>query len=280
MLSKIFLTGQGFGQTCKYVCQDLYRAEILDFEGVRGHDYRLIAEDFDRQFSFMPEKEKPVFHGALTFPPGEDPGDEKMIRIARDYLREIKMTPTQFVIVKHSDKEHLHLHIVANKVNDIGEPTGKGLIVERGIKAARKLTREYGLRPQRGKNLELTHLEALHEPDAKRYRLYQAIQRHLPASRDMDELEKRLLEEGITTRYRLNPVDGVREGISFRIENRAFGGYRVDPAFTYKNLERTLALQRELALEQQLALERKLAREQELSQEWEHRLRHSRGLGL
>jgi hypothetical protein len=109
MLSKIFLTGQGFGQTCRYVCQDLSRAEVLDVEGVRNHDFPLIAEDFDRQMGFMPEKEKPVFHGVLSFPPGEDPGDEKMIRIARQYLQEIKMTPTQFVVVKHTDKDHLYL---------------------------------------------------------------------------------------------------------------------------------------------------------------------------
>ncbi len=131
MISKIFLTGKTFLQTCEYLCEDQERPQVLDVEGVRGHDYRLMAEDFALQHRFMPEKEKPVFHGMLSFPPGEDPGDELMVRIAREYLQEIGMKRTQFAIVKHTDKAHLHLHIIANRVSDEGKPIGMGLIIER-----------------------------------------------------------------------------------------------------------------------------------------------------
>jgi hypothetical protein len=272
MMSKIFLTGRSFGETCNYVCQDLERALILDVEGVRGHDLRLMVFDFVSQHGTRPEREKAVFHAMLSFPPGEDPGDEKMVRIAREWLRETGMSGTQHAIVKHTDKEHLHLHIVANRVNNQGITIGKGLVIERGIKAAQKLTREHGLIPERGKNLRLTHLDALHEPDAKRYRLYQAIERRLPGCRDIDELEKRLLEEGITVRYRLNPVDKKREGISFRIENQAFAGYKVDPGCSFKRLEkRILQLRLELELKLKEELDLKLKQEQDLRL----RLRHS-----
>ena len=261
MMSKVFLTGKTFAETCAYVCQDLYRAEILDVEGVREYDLRLMAKDFAVQHRFKPEREKPVFHGMLSFPPGEDPGDEKMVAIAREFLQEIRMAPTQHVIVKHTDKAHLHLHIIANRVSDEGKIIGEGLLVERGIEAAQKLTLAYGLTPEDGKNLALTHLEALHEPDAKRYRLYQAIQRHLPDCRQLEDLEKRLQGEGITVRYRLNPVDGEREGISFRIENMAFAGYRVDKGCTLRNLERTLSLQLEQELKEGQALREREALE-------------------
>jgi hypothetical protein len=270
MMSKIFLTGKTFGETCLYVCQNL-QSEILAVEGVRIYDHRLMAYDFVKHHEAKPEREKPVFHGMLSFPPGEDPGNGQMVQIARDWLREIGMSRTQYAIVKHTDKEHLHLHIVANRIDYSCRTIGKGLIIERGIKAARKLTREYRLKPEQGKNLALTHLDALHEPDAQRYRLYQVIKKHLPGCRRLEDLEKRLLEEGITVRYRLNPVDKEREGISFRTGNRAFAGYRVDPGYSLKNLER--AIRQQLEQEQKQALELKQRQELLIEPEEEHRHR-------
>jgi hypothetical protein len=41
MMSKVFITGKSFGETCKYLCLDLERAQVLAVEGVRGHDYQL-----------------------------------------------------------------------------------------------------------------------------------------------------------------------------------------------------------------------------------------------
>jgi hypothetical protein len=146
-----------------------------------------------------------------------------MRQVAKEYLHEIEMRNTQYVVVKHADKEHLHMHIVANRIDNDGQIIGKGFIVERGIKAAERLTEKHHLQQEKGKNLDLTNMEALHEPDAKRYKLYQAIRRHLPGCR-LEDLEKRLLAEGITVRYRQDPVSGQRQGISFGIENYKFAG--------------------------------------------------------
>jgi hypothetical protein len=251
MISKVFITGQTFGETCAYVCQELSKAEVLSVEGVRGHDPKLMAEDFEIQHQLMPQKEKPVFHAVLSFPPGDSPGDGKMVEIARRYLEEIGMRDTQYALVKHMNKAHLHLHIVANRVNNEGKIIGQGLIIERGIKAAQKLTREYNLIPEQGKHLGQTNLEALHEPDAKRYRLYQVIKEHLPGCRSIEDLEKRLLEQGITTRYKMDPKSGQRCGISFRIERMSIKGSQVDKEFSFGNLQKTLELQ----LKQSLQLE-------------------------
>jgi hypothetical protein len=227
---------------------------VLAVEGVRGYDHRLMAEDFELQHRFWPEKEKPVFHAALSFPKGEVPGNDRMVLIARQYLGEIGMRNTQYAVVKHVDKQHLHMHVIANRIDNDGEIIGKGLIVERGIKAARMLTREYHLQEERRKNLHLTNMEALHEPDAKRYRLYLAIQRHLPECYRLDDLEKKLLEDGITMRYRIDPASGARQGISFRIEDYSIAGYRVDPSCTLRKLEQALSLRQDQVLREYLYL--------------------------
>ncbi|MBN8851390.1 MAG: hypothetical protein BGO55_09190 [Sphingobacteriales bacterium 50-39] len=284
MLSKVFITGKTFKQTCQYVCQDLVRAEVLAVEGVRGHDHRLMAEDFELQHQFWAEKEKPVFHASLSFPRGEVLGNDRMVLIARQYLDEIGMRNTQYAIVKHVDKQHLHMHIIANRIDNDGQIIGKGLIVERGIKAAQKLTREHHLQQENRKNLHLTNMEALHEPDAKRYRLYQAIKRNLPQCYRLEDLEKRLLQEGITMRVRHDPVSGQRQGISFRIENCSFGGYQVDPSCTLRKLEEALSLRQEQVLKQYLGAESPLPGELQPKQverlEEEHVHRHVHRLRL
>src|ERR1700733_1396324 len=99
MTHKIFSNGRSFGDTCKYLCEDLERSEILAVEGVRGHDFRLMQKDFELQHQFKPEKKKPVFHSVLSYPHGEDPGTDKMVEIGRKYLQEIGMTNTQYAMI-------------------------------------------------------------------------------------------------------------------------------------------------------------------------------------
>lgn len=262
MISKMFITGKTFRESCFYVCEDLERSQVLEAEGVRKHDLRLMAEDFETQQAWANQvKENPVYHDVLSFPHGEVPADEKLVEISNRFLQKIGMADTQHIIVKHTDKEHLHLHILANRVSNTGAIVGEGLVIERGIKAARELTEEYHLRPDRGKDLRQTNFQALHEPDAKRYRLYEAIREVLPGCQRMEDLEMRLMERGISTRYRIDRGSGVRQGVSFRIEKYCFKGSEVDRGYSLKGLEQTLAQQQRQAMEQKQALEQAQALE-------------------
>jgi hypothetical protein len=255
MIGKIFLNGKTFGETCRYLCQDQTRAQVLHAEGVRSHDLHLMAADFEWQHNLMPEKEKPVFHGVLSFPPGEQVTDERLVELGKEYLARIGVENTQYAFVKHTDKPHLHMHIIANKVDNDGRPTGKGLIIERAIKTTQQLTREYQLKPEDGKTIEHTNRQALHQPDAIRYKIYEAIRQELPLSQNLEDLEKRLLSLGISARYREDAKTGQRQGISFHLEQRSFKGGQIDNAYSLKGLEKTLALQLRLRQEKEFEQE-------------------------
>ncbi len=73
------------------------------------------------------------------------------------------ITDTQFSITKHTDRNHPHLHVITNLVNNKGETIKDNWIGLRGKKVAQQLTIKYGLKQAIGKNLELTHLESLNE---------------------------------------------------------------------------------------------------------------------
>ena len=258
MIGKIILNSKTFGETCRYLCQDQTRSQVLYTEGVRSHDLHLMAADFKWQHQLMPQKEKAVFHGVLSFPPGEQVPDERLVELGQKYMSGIGMGNTQYVFVKHTDKPHLHMHIIANKVDNDGRPTGKGLIIERSIKVAEQLTREYQLKQEKGKSLGQTHRQALHQPDGIRYRIYEAITQQLPSCQNLEDLEKRLLIQGISVRHREDPRTGRRQGISFHLDHQSFKGSQVDKNYSLKGLEETLALQQRLRQEQQLRQEQTL----------------------
>src|SRR5262245_2339714 len=108
MISKP-VPANSFYHTCRYVCQKP-AAEVLIAEGVRGHNYKVMAEDFIRQQQLRPTKERACLHVILSFHPSEKPSDAIMMEISRKYLKRLGFVNTQFAVVKHTDKAHLHLH--------------------------------------------------------------------------------------------------------------------------------------------------------------------------
>lgn len=249
MISK-HATANSFYHTCRYVCVKP-GAEVLVSEGVRVHDYKLMAADFLAQQELRPSKTQACMHTILSFYPGEKPTDELMKEITAKYLENIGIKETQYAIVKHTDKAHLHLHIVANMVNNQGRAISDSWIGYRGKKEAQRLTLEYKLTPAVEKNLKLTHLEALSQTEAQKYKVYRTIAELLPGCKTMEDLERKLAEQNITVQYKLNRKTAEKEGVSFKIGDLCFKGSQVDRKFSYAGLESTLALQRSEALKQQ-----------------------------
>lgn len=243
MISKVF-NGHSFDGACQYICNK-QGAKVLETAGVRGHHYKQMAADFKFQWGMHPGKKKACFHGILSFYPGERIGDEKMLEIARKYLEEIGIKNTQYAIAKHTDRAHLHLHIIANLIDNNGKVISDSWIGLNGKKIAGQLTEAYGLVPADKKNLELTHLELLNESEANRYKIYEAITSNLPHCRNMKELEERLKKQKITTIYKYKGQTKEKQGVSFQIEKDCFKGSKIDRKFSLGNLEKYFAFRQQ-----------------------------------
>lgn len=73
--------------------------------------YRKLSIDSERPI-------KPVFHAILSLLPGESLSKEQWQVAARTYLMDLGFGETnKYVIVMHQDKDHQHIHIVANRIN-------------------------------------------------------------------------------------------------------------------------------------------------------------------
>ena len=240
MLSK-FYHGHSFYHTCRYIVtkQD---AEVLYAEGVRSHDFKLMADDFIMQQQLRPAKEKACFHCSLSFYPGEVIGDDMMIQIAKEYLEKLNITDTQFSITKHTDRRHPHLHIIANLVNNRGKVISDSYLGLRGKKIAQSITAEYKLKPALKKNFALTNFEALRGEDAKRYAIYIAVKELLPQCKTIEELERKLKQHRIETQFKFKSGTKEVQGISFKLGNNIFKGSSIDRNFSYNNLKRQLGI--------------------------------------
>jgi hypothetical protein len=250
MISKV-LKAHSFYHTSRYVLQK-QGAEVLFVEGVRGHDFKLMAVDFATQQQLRPDKETAGVHFILSFHPDEKPSDELMTTLAQEYLNRLGIVNTQFAIVKHTDKKHLHMHIIANMVDNEGKAISDSWIGLRGKKIAQQLTREYKLMPALEKNLKPERLESLNEAEAVKYQIYEAISQSLPLSRTFEDLQSRLLKRGIETLYKYKGKTDEIQGISFKKGELYFKGSEIDRKFSYSNLQKVLEAQQRKELSNQL----------------------------
>src|SRR5664279_1357612 len=247
MISKICV-GHSFYGSIRYICHELKKAEILAVEGVRGHDHKLMIQDFERQHSLRPEKKQACFHGILSFYPGEKPLDNTIIEIAGKYLEGLNIRNTQYAFVKHTDKAHLHVHLIANMVDNDGKSIPDSWIALRAKKQAQKLTLEYKLEPGLSKKLSLTQYQNLREPEQYQYKIYAAIRQNLRTCRSLDELEQRLIPLGIEISYKYKRQTKDKQGVSFRLGEYCFKGSQIDRQFSYAHLEKAVSLNQRQSL--------------------------------
>lgn len=248
MISKITSPGS-FSNCCRYVCQK-EGAKVLLAEGVRDHDHKLMAADFQLQAELRPSKSHACMHAVLSFHPSENPSDELMKDIAKKYLEGMGVKDTQYAIIKHTDKAHPHLHIVVNMVDNRGKAISDSWTGLRGKKEAERLTMQYKLVPAMKKDLKMTHLEALSQKEALKYEVYMAIAAALPGCRTMEELEKKLSLKNIEVQYKMKGQTEERQGISFRVGEYCFKGSQIDRSFSFGGLEKTISLQCKQELKQ------------------------------
>jgi MobA/VirD2-like, nuclease domain len=250
MISKV-LKANSFYHTSRYVLQK-EGAQVLLVEGVRGHDFKLMAGDFATQQQMRPDKETAGAHFILSFHPDEKPSDELMTRLAQEYLKRLGIVNTQFAIVKHTDKKHLHMHVIANMVGNDGKAISDSWIGLRGKKIAQQLTQEYKLIPALEKKLRPEHLEALNETEAVKYQIYETIAQSLPLCRTFEDLQRLLLKQGIETLYKYKGKTEEIQGISFRKGELYFKGSEIDRKFSYSNLKKILETQQREELSKQV----------------------------
>ena len=99
------------------------QAVLLHADAVPAESRQDIIRCFCAQASMNPRLGKPVGHIALSYSVNDAPKltDEKMIQLAQEYMREMKITDTQYIVVRHQHREHPHKRIEINRKDNNGK---------------------------------------------------------------------------------------------------------------------------------------------------------------
>ena len=97
-------------------------------------------------------------------------------------MEKMGIRDTQYIIGRHYDKEHPHVHIAFNRVDNNGRTISDRNDRYRSERICKELTRKYGLYFANGKEQVKTH--RLKEPDKTRYEIYQVLKREVARCSD------------------------------------------------------------------------------------------------
>ena len=228
--------------------------EVLLAVGVRETSAAEMLEDFNRRRRQNPNLGNAVWHTVISFNPADAArlDSAKMLEIAERWVEEMTLNKTQYVIIRHHDREdNQHVHIVANRVGNNGKTLADNWNFLEARRINQLLEKEFNLTPARGSSQpELQHPERIEGPDRARAEIRQAIGRAVHAGvRERRELQEILRAQGIESREFVTKA-GVVAGISFEKDGHRFNGSEVARDYGLAGLEKLLARNRELHQEQ------------------------------
>ena len=135
--------GKGFRGALEY---DLGKdgGQMLD-TNMSGENPRELAAEFGEIRKLRPSLGKAVLHVSLSAAPGEKLTDDQWREVGQRYMGAMGLEKNQFLVTRHTDTEHEHIHILANRIRFDGSVTSDSQDYKRQEAVMRELERDYGL---------------------------------------------------------------------------------------------------------------------------------------
>nr|WP_314439457.1 relaxase/mobilization nuclease domain-containing protein [uncultured Porphyromonas sp.] len=237
MIAKI-IKGASFSGVLAYILgKQEGKARVLYAEGVRRdvlpHE---IASDFALQASMRPNVKKPVCHTILSFSAedAERLNDQTINNLALQYLDKMGHGDTQYLIVRHLDREHPHVHICINRIDNNGKTISDSNEKYHSTKVCKELTEANQLKWGEGK--EAVKRNRLRGNDRLRYEIFDTIKAVLPRCQNWDELSSALRLQGIDIQFETKGQTDQKEGVLFSKDGVSFSGSHIDRSCSYSKL--------------------------------------------
>jgi hypothetical protein len=138
------IKGKGFRGALEY---DLKKEQgrIID-TNMDGRGPRGLAAEFGEIRKLRPNLGKAVLHVSLAASPGEHLTDAQWVKIGQYYINGMGMNQNQYVMSRHTDTEHEHIHMVVNRIQFDGKVTSDSHDYRRQEFLMCELERDLGLR--------------------------------------------------------------------------------------------------------------------------------------
>lgn len=234
--------GRGFRELLNY----LFNKEGAQLIGgnMVGENPRELAAEFRFLKALNPRVERVVYHASLSVPARKKLDNEKWIAIAQDYLNGMGFDDNQYVIVRHVDRSHDHIHIVASRIKLTGECVHDGWDYRRSEQLIRQLERDYQLeaaqssweKDRRSPTTGEWRQRQRTGEDSVRERLQDYIDEAAADCPTMPQLINRLKNEGIDVR--VGHTRTGNRGISYQLDGIAISGTHLGREYTFPGLQK------------------------------------------
>ena len=241
MIAKI-VKGKCFRGLVTYVLDEKKGTELLSSEGLRLKDIESIIQGFENQHDLNKRITKPVYHISLDFSAKDSAKqtNDLIVEIGKAYMARMKMEDTQYLMVRHYDKEHLHIHLIINRVDFNAKTISDKNDRLRSELICKELTHQHQLYFAEGKENVKTH--RLKGADKTKYEIYEALKHAISQCMDWKELAIQLSEKGIAISFKYKGKTKEIHGVTFRKDELSFNGSKVDRQLSYSKISYQLYL--------------------------------------
>ena len=214
--------------------------DIRIYEGRRA-----MADDIARPSRQRKPVKDPVGHISLDFHPDDKPRmtDELMTEVAQDYMRQMGLVNTPYIVVRHYDKAHPHCHIVFSRVDYDGKILTQTTNFKKNERVCKALNLKHRL--VQGKSKLNTDVSKLRGKEKVRYQLVHSLLGFflIPSVTDWNSYVDLLRKNGITVREKIGKSG--RVNLYYGVGKHEFWYKKLDPFLSRENLEQKFKERRE-----------------------------------
>ena len=239
MMAKI-VKGSDFKGVVDFILDKGKNAQVVAYDGLFMENKETIAMSFHAQSLMNGNVAKPVGHIALSFSKEDEPRLTNCVMggIALEYMERMGIKDTQFFIARHFDKEHPHVHIAFNRIDNNGNTISDRHERLRSTRICKELTLIYGLHMANGK--ENVKRNRLKEPDKTKYELYDILKTEVGICGNWGVLVANLKRQGVEVHFSHRGQTDEIQGVVFTKNGYHFNGSKVDRRFSYSKIDAAL----------------------------------------
>lgn len=239
------IKGKGFRGAVAYDLQK-GKSVLLDsnMSAKEKGSVNAFAKEFGAIRALRPQLKKAVCHVSISLHPDENLSDNDWCKVAQTWLNDMGFTDNQYLVSRHTDTKHPHIHILVNRIRLDGSVVSDSHDYKRQEAVMRKLEKEFGL-------MQVKNSKEVEKSSPKKGELEQAIRRQEPSVRMLlqeiisNTLSKPMRLKDFISELQKNNVEvklnqattGTISGISFSMNGVSFKGSKIGKGFTWNALK-------------------------------------------
>jgi hypothetical protein len=227
------------------------QAQVICYNQCFGNKKELIQQ-FNEVRNLNPKLSKPVLHASLSFAHSDQLTNQDKVDIGKQMAKDFGFEHNQYVVIEHGDRQHQHLHIVANRVGYDAKTVSDSNNYKRMANFCRSIENNHKLEqvlsPRKFLSKEQRMLPRL---DTRKEALKEVIGKCLKQSTNIKEFQSKITAKGYFIELGRGIAFTDAQTVRFKGSEVGFALLKIEKQLT-KNKQLQLDEQKKPSLAQQL----------------------------